>query len=530
MRLSLAQQIAELEETAPIDFDPADAHVVPPENDEEQEPVDNAAAREHYLDVGPSAIRKLHDSVADPKYDGVRISRKQLQFLVEEDDGHEEEEAGDDQTSEDEITEMNGRSLGGDDESEGDVEEDGEKDLPSDSQSGWEDEEDESQHSPAPLPSKASKTKRLSQSPEPTQDISSTLAKTRQQDVKKGKAVSRQLALWDSLLDARIRLQKAVTAANRLPLPHDLAKCTDQQTCQDSLNKFLGEAMLLSDELFDFQESLLVSNETIQPPAHKRRKTGGEPDWASQVQEASQSASTLEAVYHPHFVQTLSKWSSKIQAVAPSVLLPANRNAFSKHSKHQQQHQMKSVVQLVEETLAEREKLVARTRVIRAKGNDRKRIRVEDLDVEMHDADEDAEDPNTFDDADFYQQLLRDLISTRTSSDPSSYQPQPWHLAQKALKSKKKKTVDTRASKGRKLRYEIHEKLQNFMVPVPMPNGRVWHEEQVDELFASLLGKGFEGLGPMGENGNRVGDGDGERERLEAEVEGALSGGFRVFG
>ena len=34
------------------------------------------------------------------------------------------------------------------------------------------------------------------------------------------------------------------------------------------------------------------------------------------------------------------------------------------------------------------------------------------------------------------------------------------------------------------------------MFPVPVTGS--WHEEQVDELFASLLGKGFEdGLGSM---------------------------------
>ena len=34
--------------------------------------------------------------------------------------------------------------------------------------------------------------------------------------------------------------------------------------------------------------------------------------------------------------------------------------------------------------------------------------------------------------------------------------------------------------------YEVHEKLQNFMVPVPTAG---WHEEQIDELFANLLGR-----------------------------------------
>jgi protein AATF/BFR2 len=38
-------------------------------------------------------------------------------------------------------------------------------------------------------------------------------------------------------------------------------------------------------------------------------------------------------------------------------------------------------------------------------------------------------------------------------------------------------------------RYEVHERIQNFMVPVPHHAG--WHEAQIDELFASLLGRGF---------------------------------------
>lgn len=69
------------------------------------------------------------------------------------------------------------------------------------------------------------------------------------------------------------------------------------------------------------------------------------------------------------------------------------------------------------------------------------------------------------------------------------------------------------------LRYEVHEKIQNFMVPVPTQGS--WHEEQVDELFASLLGKGFESA--MQEVGETV------DESLQ-EVNATLQGGFRVFG
>jgi protein AATF/BFR2 len=74
---------------------------------------------------------------------------------------------------------------------------------------------------------------------EAADDVSSTLRQKREEDINKGKAIARQIAsifflfsllfpeppqaIWDSLLDARIRLQKAVTASNRLPVvrtPH----------------------------------------------------------------------------------------------------------------------------------------------------------------------------------------------------------------------------------------------------------------------------------------------------------------------
>lgn len=55
-------------------------------------------------------------------------------------------------------------------------------------------------------------------------------------------------------------------------------------------------------------------------------------------------------------------------------------------------------------------------------------------------------DPEVFDDGDFYQQLLRDVIDARNGEDGS----QSWVRAQK--ERKKKKVVDTKASKGRKIR------------------------------------------------------------------------------
>jgi protein AATF/BFR2 len=58
------------------------------------------------------------------------------------------------------------------------------------------------------------------------------------------------------------------------------------------------------------------------------------------------------------------------------------------------------------------------------------------------------------------------------------------------------------------------------MVPVPVQGS--WHEEQIDELFASLLGKGFGSVDvEVAEEANR------EAERL---VEEQMAKGFQVFG
>ena len=53
---------------------------------------------------------------------------------------------------------------------------------------------------------------------------------------------------------------------------------------------------------------------------------------------------------------------------------------------------------------------------------------------------------------------------------------------------------------------------------MPIPNVGGWHEEQIDELFSSLLGKGFEGA-VVGVNH--------EETRTEEPI---VHDGFRVFG
>ena len=83
------------------------------------------------------------------------------------------------------------------------------------------------------------------------------------------------------------------------------------------------------------------------------------------------------------------------------------------------------------------------------------------------------------DDSRFYQQLLKDIIDAKLSSSKSASVAKisinNLHSAKKAIH---------KSSKGRKLNYEIHAKLENFMAPKSLSSE--WTEEKISQLFVSL--------------------------------------------
>lgn len=97
--------------------------------------------------------------------------------------------------------------------------------------------------------------------------------------------------------------------------------------------------------------------------------------------------------------------------------------------------------------------------------------------------------PEIFDDSDFYHQLLRELIECKSAdiSDPVQLSRQ-W-IALQQMRSKMKRKVDTRATKGRKIKYVVHNPLVSYMAP---EKSLKWNEESTNELYSSLFGKIFE--------------------------------------
>lgn len=94
-------------------------------------------------------------------------------------------------------------------------------------------------------------------------------------------------------------------------------------------------------------------------------------------------------------------------------------------------------------------------------------------------------DEQIYDDTDFYQTLLKDLIANGSIGSENS--KDYWHEMSnvKRAKNKQNKNFLRNASKGRMANYDVQEKLVHFMAPDDRPIACDWN---LDELFANLFG------------------------------------------
>merc|ERR1712087_749289 len=83
--------------------------------------------------------------------------------------------------------------------------------------------------------------------------------------------------------------------------------------------------------------------------------------------------------------------------------------------------------------------------------------------------------------------LLRELIERKSSQITDSQALGKQMVQLHKLRIKNKRKVDTRASKGRKVRYDTHQKLMGFCASVTSPSSMP--DSARDQLFKSLFGQ-----------------------------------------
>ena len=303
--------------------------------------------------------------------------------------------------------------------------------------------------------------------------VVATISQAAKADAEKGIAVKSQRKTFDSLLNVRIRLQKALVATNSLSAAETKEnEATPYKAAEEAAIKLLNTLNVMRHEL-DKASSI-----------GKKRKfraidvdTPSADIWSKLQDSESQGLPKRQA--------TLEKWSSKVRGTTAT---PVSRKL--------NQTADQSITDVLSEQLSgtNGERLVRRTKMPRSCAPVQVKAKL-------------VEDPEIFDDADFYQLLLKELVDQRmieASAAPAGGPVAQWAAVKEA---KTKKNVDTKASKGRKMKFTVHEKLQNFMAP---EDRNQWEPEAVDRFFGTLLGQRMD-LGeeePESDEGSQLGEED----------------------
>lgn len=494
---SLADQLADLEDPTPQDFDPEDPDGGHPRSDDDSgSEVDENAGREHYEKVGKSKLRKPETLTLGKEYAGSRVSRDALDdvsndndpFQIrdsdeddEDDDGEEEEEDEEDMMASEEDEEH----------TDDDDEEEDNSDL-SDGENASEDlsasDEDDIAPNNRSMSDDRAELRQLMATDQKT--VAATISQAAKADATKGLAVRQQRVAFDALLNARIKLQKGLTAMNN----SDISWETEEEN-SDAMKSAESAALALWSTLEELRVAIadVQSNESA-----KKRKRLSPVSLATSNESLWQRMQDLETESQTHRRAVLEKWNHKVRGTSAN--LPNARGKLLANSDNN------SIIAVLEAHVA-------------AEKGDRgsKKQRTE------------SSESGVYDDAAFYQSLLRDLVEQRMSSSDavtngldSLHLQLPAHPASGMRKDKVHKDVDTKASKGRKMRYNVHEKLQNFMAP---EDRGTWGDRARDEFFASLLGRTASGL---------LGEADAEDEvngldGAASDEEDLEEGGLRLF-
>jgi protein AATF/BFR2 len=311
--------------------------------------------------------------------------------------------------------------------------------------------------------------------------LATNLAAAAQTDVAKGNAIKQQRKTFDSLLNTRIRLQKALISTNSLAAEAH----KDDTAPESSVEAAEAAALKLLGNLTNLRASLDEAR-----TGQKRKRVAFTSTTPSSTIWDSIRASELTNTKHRKI--TLEKWSAKTKGVSTGAV-KGQLNASAQQT----------LTEVLDTQLSNSPHLITRTQTPRSCA------------PLQSASSKPGADPNIYDDADFYGLLLKELLEQRSAdmstSGAAEYVVQaPWQVAREA---KTKKVVDTKASKGRRLRYTVHEKLQNFMAP---EERGAWGERQRDELFSSLFGQRL-GLGENDEVQSEQ-----EDEAMDAEEQGLM--------
>ena len=353
------------------------------------------------------------------------------------------------------------------------------------------------------------------------------LVRTKSQNAAKGAAVRTQNACWERSLRTRIVLQKGLTLAAKMPTPayHRAMRAADAAVAPAlaaaaaSARGALGALLRLQAALMDANPAVgeALASGTSDSSAKESRdetrkndeKTRGKNrdgrfyaaaatlDLAAKpVAAAWRAADASFEAFAPFRDQSCDRWHRKAQVTSGKMGgggsgAPSALRAFDQALSAQVRAAMTPPDRLVNRSrppahLAPRRlgEPDASAETKRKRGDAFENEKAFDEEATRlfggGDSTRDERVADAYDDADFYEQALKEFLETRgagsnpgAASVPAAMKP-----------PKRRKQVDRRASKGRKLRYHTQQPLVNFCAPAELEVPG-WAEKVFKRLFAS---------------------------------------------
>jgi len=267
---------------------------------------------------------------------------------------------------------------------------------------------------------------------------------------RKGRQIKRQLEVWDSLLEVRIQLQKIMCKVNQLPQLEQFeavknveAGEMDTVPYKHTLKNAQASVSSALDELMGVKT--LLARQTRAGPSGSDDESEPHPSPAKKMKLKEYSVHLAEDFESRlgYRDATIDKWNDKTQLASSG-----SKQSFAAFEL--------STLKQISHILSDKSRLVKRTQLKRSNyqivGKETPPPQEgEEEEGATESGDHDAE---IFDDDDFYHQLLRDLIEKKAGAGGGGEGGdlgQKWLQIQK-LRSKSKRKVDTRASKGRRIR------------------------------------------------------------------------------
>eukprot|EP00192_Tetraselmis_astigmatica_P005813 CAMPEP_0117677686 /NCGR_PEP_ID=MMETSP0804-20121206/16876_1 /TAXON_ID=1074897 /ORGANISM="Tetraselmis astigmatica, Strain CCMP880" /LENGTH=452 /DNA_ID=CAMNT_0005486983 /DNA_START=116 /DNA_END=1474 /DNA_ORIENTATION=- len=284
--------------------------------------------------------------------------------------------------------------------------------------------------------------------------LEAALSERKAADIAKGTAVVAQQQLGKRFVEFRILLQQVLGNSNRMPRSELAAE----------VSSLIQAASESHETLLELQSALESTNSAIHQQ-HDGDASRGDSETEPGVRSVEEQWERLDAGWmraQPFIDASIDRWHRKTMLGTGGAALRSKLKSLAQ-----------SPSQHLAAILSEPSKLVARVQLPADAVQ-----RVGEPEHEIADANPGTDpklDPETFDDSEFYSTLLKEFLEQEGGD-------QGGHMG--AGRTKRKRAVDTRASKGRKIRYDVHEKLVNFMTP----------EEQhmpsfVSQVFSNLFGR-----------------------------------------